>query len=254
MMIKILLCVFVWIVFAEIIRFLALTEPTIYTVEPIGNDKSRYFLFAGMMNQPDKAFCFMDDLQGELNYVMYSNFGFSPNLMAKGVSCYINELESDEMPILIGISLGDQVVAELLDDNVMGFLPEKKVYAINPCTGKEFLVEEEAKKISWARVPLRGFAILLGPLSFIPIIPSDGGFMSFRLLADQIYYLGSPMKLSFKNTRDGVILSTEDEYLDNSTIMQKFSGAKIEFVDCKHGRTMDRMDLYRVAFDKIREQ
>lgn len=249
--IKILLYAVGWVMLAELIRFYALVNPKIYTVKSIKNNKYKYFLFAGMTNQPNKAFCFMEDLGGELNYVMYSNYGFSPKLVARGVASRIQEFESDELLVLMGISLGDQTVSKLLENKVMEFFPNTRTYSINPCTGKEFLAKEELKKIRLSRMPLLIFAILLGPLSFIPVIPSDGGLMSFRLLVDQIYYLGSAMSLSPKNSRDGVILSTDDEYLNNCAIMQKFDGAKLKFVNCQHARTIDKMDLYREAFNEI---
>lgn len=204
-------------------------------VQHVGDPDSKtmdYFI-AGNLNQPEAAFEFMRDETGDnYTYANYCPMGWDVFTTATEIAEDI--LEHKYQARIFTISVGDHV-ARYLEN--LGNL-DIKVYAINPCPNGRTLRRPLAILLTIA-APL--FSLVchgLGWISIIPLIPTVGGKYSLMLLADQYTTIAYDLpSLQTKKTA-GVILSKNDELLNNDAIRPMFGDDKIVTIDSSHGNTV----------------
>lgn len=215
------------------------------------NDKkyvTNYYLVAGFMNQATSAFTFLDKaLEHDCNlyYVNYSNFGYDPESYAIAIheKCQeVTKLQFSEKKIVkniaVSISLGDQAISQvepMMNDAI----------AINPCTYRKFLQGKYRIAIATTRPFLIVTKYLLGWLGFIPLVEVDHNRFSVTLIIDQLLAMvdhapTEGMNDYLRNRK--IILSEQDQFLDNVAIASYYKKSNIVYIDCAHATTCDIND------------
>ena len=215
------------------------------------NDKrhvTNYFLMAGFMNQATSAFTFLDkalEYNCNLYYVNYSYFGYEPEAYALAVHEKCQEVTKQQFSekkivknIAVSISLGDQVVSQvepMMNDTI----------TINPCTYRNFLQGKYRIVITITKPFLVVIKNLLGWLGFIPIVKVNYNRFSITLIIDQLLAMvdhapTEGMNDYLRNRK--IILSEQDQFLDNVAIASYYKKSNIVYIDCAHATTCDIND------------
>ncbi len=203
------------------------------------------YLIAGNLNQPEKAFGFLEDrLDGGITYVRYAESkGCSMHLIAQQVLDDIQKRNCKAR--IIAISMGDYVsrCAESTFYNL-------DTVAINPVPHPSVLKPVARNGLRVVTPIIEALTIPLGWLSSIPCIH---GF-SLVTLADQwrdlAYLNDAPWTVA--NTV-GVVCSDQDEFLLNDEIADYFLNVPVVTIESRHGDTEGNAAAYAEAWDKLME-
>ncbi len=222
------------------------------------DEKEIIFLAAGNLAQPEKAFEFLRPVFERKPYafLQFKMIGWDSRATAKAI---IDEsIKSGKNVTLWTISVGDHV-GRYLEGYFFGQQEFKRggtrIYAVNPCPTRRALRAGLRGLLMIAAPILWVIAHLLGWLSIVPFIPATGGKYSLILLADQ--YMGIAYDMCPKNTSQtqGIILSTQDELLDNEFLEKGyFTCIKIVYVSTRHGDTVGMSHEYLRGAKELLEE
>lgn len=186
---------------------------------------SKAWLIAGLQNQPKTAYRYIDIEGYEKAYLEYSYFGFNPKAAAQQVE---DIAQVDDIVCAVSVGAKPLEYAENL-----GTI---QIILINPCSHPEAL-RSEFYYLTRCLSPLAEvISYALGWLAVAPIIPADiGTRTSIALLVDELFWIGwGDPQSDYVNC--GVIVSTEDEFLELESLYQIYDGAIFAEIDTKHGR------------------
>lgn len=221
------------------------------TLEPhIGDEANREmtYLIAGNLNQPQPAFNFMtSELDANFTYVKFAVQGWNAKATAKAIIKDIRKHNYEAR--VFAISIGDQV-ARYLEDELGA---EVEIYSINPCSYKDTLQPKYCELTTTWALPAEILCHLLGWPTMFPSIEVGGGDYSLVMLVDQyweIAYGKPPLKTSC--TR-GVVLSTNDEVLNNDYLRSLFGETKIVEIDTAHADTWAAAEEYLKGVKRLLE-
>lgn len=172
-------------------------------------DEKLAFIVGGFVDQPENAMKHIE-LPG-YNMIAIANdvFGFRISQYRDIIDKY-----STDGDIAIGISVGAKAVVES---------DIKKQILINPCTDPLALYDEHYWPAKIFAPVLELISWLLGWLAFIPFIPVNGNHFSLAFFADQLWAIGYGWPIPSTEADIGIILSTEDKFIDNRVIMEDFN-------------------------------
>lgn len=215
------------------------------------DDNKIIFLSAGNLAQPKKAFQFLKPIlrREQCAFLEFKMIGWSPRSTTKAI---VEEITSSGCEATLWtISVGDHVGRYLGTYSCRKF--PMQTYAINPCPERKALRHGLGGLLMIVAPILWTLAHLLGWLSIIPIIPATGGKYSLILLADQ--YMVVAYDTPEKNTArtHGVILSSQDELLDNNFLEKYFKNTKIVYVSTHHGDTVGMANRYLRGAELLKE-
>ena len=210
------------------------------------NSKLMDYVVAGNANQGWAAFGFMrSKLHSNYTYVNYSTVGWEVTTMVEKIATDIKE--HNYKARIFTISVGDHVARYLENDGSL----DVTAYAINPCPNC-WSVKWYLMVLLFVFAPI--FCLIcygLGWLSIIPFIPTVGGKYSLMLLADQYLTIVYDLPPNATTKTAGIVLSKNDQLLNNDAIKQTFSKLKPEYVDAAHGDTVGAGSEYLRAVEKL---
>ena len=167
-------------------------------------------LIAGMLSQPEGAFRHIHMPYCYSGYLRYSCFGFNP----RNAGAQIHRL-AKRKDYIVGISIGCKAIA-------YSATSANRRCFINPMTHYITLKPRYQTLIRFWTPIAEVLSYALGWLSFIPFIKTaTGDHYSLALLVDQLFWTGygDPSYDKIKDmSLTGVILSADDEYLDNTIV------------------------------------
>lgn len=205
-------------------------------------DGKNFYLMAGMNNQPEVGFKFLTEWIPEkdgIYLLRYNNVGFKPDYFSKNLK---KNLKKNS--VLCAISVGEQVMAEVGGNEIIRV-------AVNPCVSSSTLKDEIRKKLIVGAPIVMLMVRATGWLAFLPILPADAGRYSLSLLSDQLMAIAFGEICPRECLCQKVILSKEDEFLDNEKIQEIYEG-EILWINTKHARTSGEYSSeYLEAFKKI---
>ena len=196
---------------------------------------SHFYIICNFLNQPQNAFKYIAPPRAI--YLRYSLLGYNP----KNAGFQLSGLMYDK-DIAIGMSIGAKAIA---------YAPTRheNTIFVNPCTHKSALKPSLRPVITILALIAKLASYALGWLSIIPIIPThaENERYSLTLLADQLFWMayGNPPVIKAK-----VILSKDDEFLDNDAITKLYDLDKTNSICIKtlHAHTDD--ETCAVAYAK----
>lgn len=196
------------------------------------------FLIAGNLNQAVAAFEFMEPLLTGRDYtfVQYRALGWS----AKDTARAITQKASGQKITVFTISVGDHVARHLETMTWNGL----EIYAINPCPDRKSLRPSLRLALTVVAPILEVFCHLIGWLSIIPIIPTPDAPYSLMLLADQYFALAFERTPKAIGHTEAVLISLNDELLDNCYLQWKFKKTRKIAIETRHGDTIGAAALY----------
>ena len=209
------------------------------------------YIVAGNLGQADEASAkIVDDIVGGITFVNFSNYGYSPSRFTQRILEDIVKLPPDTEVVLVAISLGNGPALR-----VSNYL-DAPLYAINPCLGVDFLnkpMKTACISLAVVGTPLQ---IGLGWLSYIPIFnlaaqPPTRDY-SIATLIDQfraIWVFESARPNNSELAR--VVISDQDELLENSVISKFFADSQIIEIDARHGSISNYPEAYRTALHEL---
>ena len=209
----------------------------------------KVFLLSGFLNQPETAYHFFDFTGFHRIFLRYSILGFNPKTVAK-------QLESLMFAgdLVCGISIGAKPIVYSKTNAYDRVL-------INPCTHPETLRPKYFQKVRILSPLAELLTYLLGWFAMIPVITVDHqNYFSLTLLIDQLFWIGygNPGRICADKAPDlgdlsttGIIVSTEDEFLDNRVVSRLFYKSEWVEIKAKHGYTADKAyaEEYKLALD-----
>ncbi len=204
--------------------------------------KNRLIEIAGLQNQANKAYQYLQFPDYEEVPLRFSYFGYNPRNTAKQLQAIVQD--------------GDAVLAISISAKTVEFSDVSQrctTVLINPCSHPLTLKPPFrllTKTLTW---PAEVLSYGLGWISVLPIIPADmGERTSLALMFDQLFWIGhGEPTCSLENT--GIILSTQDEFLDNDALRELYPGMPSREIDTRHGRTGSPKvaGLYETAIQEI---
>lgn len=221
------------------------------TLESHVNDETSHemtYLIAGNLNQPQSAFNFMmSEVGANYTYVKFGVQGWNAKATAKAI---IKDIRShDYKARVFTISIGDQVARYLEDE--LG--TEVELYSINPCSYRDALQPKYCELTTTWALPAEILCHLIGWPTMFPSIEVGGGDYSLVMLVDQyweIAYNKPPLKTS---CTQGVVLSINDEILDNDYLRSLFSETRIVEIDTAHADTWAAAEEYLKGVKRLLE-
>lgn len=218
-------------------------EPSISSARE--RKKKLAFIIGGFVGNPEDAMKYID-LPG-YNIIAITNdaFGFKIDQYRDIINKYAREGD-----IAIGISIGAKAVVES---------DIEKQILINPCTDPYALLHSRHFWSAKIFAPLLEIiSWILGWLSFIPFIPVNGNHFSLAFFADQLWEIGYGWPIPSTEVDIGIILSKQDEFLDNQVIIEDFNqdapdNTTILEVNTRHATIGDKKDApkYQAAIDYL---
>jgi len=228
-------------------RFVAGGRPNIVRYREISDGKMTYII-AGNMGQADEASAqIVDDIIGGVTFVNYGNFGYSPSKFIKAVENDISTLPHDTQVTLVAISLGNQV-AQTVSNRL-----QCPLYAVNPCMGASS--PNSAMKVVCVGIAIVGTPVEFG-LGWLSCIPFSSNpptrDYSLATLIDQfrsicVFSTGHPTNPALTK----VVISNDDELLDNAAVEEFFAGCEVVRINAKHGSINNYPDAYRTALGQL---
>lgn len=200
-------------------------------------DSKKTWLIAGLQNQPQMAYRYINVEGYEKAYLEYSYFGFNPKAAAQQIEEIVSKGD-----VVCGISVG----AKPLE---YASLQGARMILINPCTHPRAL-RSEFYYLTRCLSPIAEImSYALGWIAVMPVIPADIGVRSsVALLVDELFWIGwgDPQ---FDPTDCGVVVSTEDEFLELESLYHIYDGADFAEISTKHGRTGSNAKGDAVKYD-----
>ena len=172
------------------------------------------FVVGGFMDKPENAMKYIDLPDYQIVAITNDNFGFR-------ISQYRDILDkyASNKDVAIGISIGAKAVVESNAKNQI---------LINPCTDPYALYKESFWPAKIFAPILQFLSFILGWLSFIPFIRGNDGYYSLAFFADQLWAIGYGWPEPSTESNIGIIISTDDEFLDNRVIIEDFEQEALE--------------------------
>lgn len=202
------------------------------------------FLIAGLQNQPDAAYQYIELTGYNRVNLEFSFFGYNP----KNAGRQIENLVKDR-DVVCGISVGAKAIE---------YCPSQldcRVVLINPCSYPKVLRSRYYYLTRYLLPLAEVLSYGLGWVSVLPIIPADfGHHTSIALLVDQLFWIGwgDPDAMT---ENYGVIISTDDEFLEVQQMRDAYCGAEQIEIATRHGRTgtksHNQAQLYNDAIDQL---
>lgn len=209
-----------------------------------------YYLCPGILGRAKESFefalpCILED-EG-ITLVDYVNTGVDPKSVARQI---VTDVEANNYrPIIISISWGD-MIARCLE----GEIETTDIISINPCTSTADLKPKIDTLVSLLTPLAIIGSFLLGWLAYAPIIKAPGKKCSIALAVSQFATLWLAKEDEEIGTDTwGLILSSEDEILDNEWLEDKYQLPvnRVEYVETTHGNTIYQGCKYQEALDYL---
>lgn len=205
----------------------------------------KMILIAGMLSQPESAYRFIEMPYGGKMYLNFSVFGYNPKTSGKQLASLTKSQD-----YVIGVSVGCKSI-------IFSHRPMVRRVLVNPMTHSIILKPKYQMLIQYLSPLAEVASYAIGWLAIIPFIKSDtGNYYSIALLVDQLYwmYYGDPHfnDLGLLNNT-GVVISTEDEFLENDIIKGIYGGAMFEETETRHGHLANPhvADQYNEAINSL---
>lgn len=209
--------------------------------KPKDGEVMNYFI-AGNVGQGNSNFGLF--LQGYKNYhveggttcVIFKPHGFWAKTVAKQIED--DALEHNYKVRIWAISLGDEVAREL---EARGNLTRLETVDINPCVDIDTVASPFSHLVRILAVPMGIIKVALGWLSYLPVIPVDGGNYSYATLTDQylgILFYKVPESANNYQCSKLVVYSRDDQFLRNTGVARYFYEVKSVTADIDHGNTV----------------
>lgn len=210
-------------------------------INPTEIGKPTFFLVGGVGAKGSKAFDWILSkkiLDGGITLIDYQNFGFNPFIAADQIRYYLTQ--NPRKAVFVSTSLGSEVVQLYVQADPVD--PCYYHLMINPCLGGES-VEKWAWMLTAILMPFaRVVEFVLGWISFLPLIPANGGqggWQSLTLMLDQYYWTIKSVGLNGEIAADGLIISTLDQVINNDYLDSRVT---VDGPSCKreiHARHLD---------------
>ena len=219
------------------------------------DETSVAYIIAGNSDQPSRVIQgkILEYLKGNFNKIIFLNYswhGYDPNKFIQYAVDDIAALPEDTKITIYGISQGAQPAIAICN------LTGAKLVLINPSTGLKSL------QSGWKIGCIAGDIVFsaAGWFGYLPIFdkiePNAQGYglVTFRDQCRAVW--------SFKTKQPNnpelveIIISTEDELLDNNSVIKNFQGYKIIVIETKHADLIGSQDEYLNAiatFDEYSE-
>jgi hypothetical protein len=178
----------------------------------------KMIFIAGLLDQPDHNYegMSMPYLRG--GNLRFSLFGFNPKNSGEQLTKITRPKD-----YIVGASIGCKAILYSVTCR------NKRVF-INPATHSIAFIAKYQTMSQFLSPIAELISYALGWLSILPVITTkNNAKYSFALLADQFFwcYYGDPTYDQMKMLdRTGVIISTDDEYLENDVVKSIYSEAK----------------------------
>lgn len=216
MLLKIFL---IWVIGSIVLR-LTLLKPSgrIETLYYDEEEDIASFFIPGINGPPKEVFeTYAASVAGNVYLVHHSHHGFSPKLLARQIEQHAKNHGYNKINIY-SISVGCKVAQKLeknTDNSVL----------LNPCL-KPAHLKPGLRMILQITTPILVLLrIALGILADLPILPIDGTWRSLSENFEQLFYIAW-VPYDFPRNIRGVILSQEDQFLDNNEIMYSLENDK----------------------------
>lgn len=192
----------------------------------VGSKRTVNYFVAGMFCQPLRAFAFMLNLpifaDDTIKLLPYSQRRAHFSKMADLILEDVAKNHYEKVRIF-AISVGAIVpyyIGEKMAKNRTGSKFELECYLINPCQTAQFLKPKVRRRLLIAYPLMVWLTIILGPLSFVPVIPASGEWFSVALAVSQVeqYLLRSSISAEHRRYVKIVMMSRLDEFLENTAI------------------------------------
>ncbi len=225
-----------------------------------GTNQTVDYFVAGMRSQPLEAFKFMFDLpalRGDtLKLLPYSQRRAHFSKMADAILEDVARHHYKKVRIF-AISVGATVpyyIGERLAAGKVREDFELKCYLISPCQTAQFL-KPKVKQWLTRTYPLMVVLILLmGPLSFVPIIPGSNRWFSVALTVSQVeqFLFRSSISAGHRRYVKGVVMARLDECLDNASIHAFYARRQLVYLNgVKHSDTIGAAAQHRTAVEQM---
>lgn len=212
------------------------------------------FLIAGTLNQAEAAFEFAKPYVADRRqvYLQFKMIGWDAYATAEAIARDLVE-SGDVLSTIYTISVGEHVAYHLRNLQNSGEPSTRLNFiSINPCPTRD-AVQKRWRWMLVAGTPV--FELVchaLGWISIVPVIPTAGGKFSLMTLADQFWATTyddvSHMPIP---TVSKVVLSSEDELLDNDFLREYLQNAEIVLIPTHHGDTIGAAEHYIEAMEKL---
>lgn len=212
------------------------------TVKKWRKTKKVYVFIGEIMNPPSKFFSKMErllDNNSEFYYYDYSCFGFNLNIYSDIIYKDVLEMVKNGKKVtIVSAFIGDQIVAK------MGVFKENVNYVtVNPCTYWSFF-KKRSGLVIFAIEVFRFLVLLLGWLSFMPIIPSKNGkCVSLKLFSDGLlsFKLNGSGRSKFNKLNRKIIITEDGSCLNAVIIKSIFSKSSFYDLDKNDFRREDSL-------------
>lgn len=196
-------------------------------------------LIAGMLSQPENAYKYVELPYCHSAYLRFSPFGYNPKISGEQLRKLIRSKD-----VVVGLSVGCKSI-------IFAHRPETCRILVNPMTHSITLKAEKQLLIEYLSPIAEVLSYLLGWLAVIPVIKTGtGDFYSIALLVDQLfwmYYDDPHFDDIGKMNKIGVVISTDDEYLENHIIKGIYNCAEFVEIDTAHGQITNREAVYEYS-------
>ena len=191
-------------------------------------DRPKIYLISGLKSQPDKSYAKINFTGYDRVLLKFSLLGYNPALAGRQLSRFMRPED-----VVCAVSLGAQSIEYSYRYG------ERQSILINPCSHSEIYQENRSRHPKLRRLsPLFvTITFLMGWVGVLPLLPADmGDRTSFALLMDQVFWMdyGSPELRPSQKV--GIVISTEDEVLDNHGAYALYRGAHFVEIATPHGR------------------
>lgn len=230
-------------------RLLSPPKCKLHVLREAGPDEPTNYLLAGMANQPGNAYNFLiDKLDGGIVLVEYTNYGFDPDAVAQQLR---EHSAGNYKSVYYTLSLADHVIRRLEQDA----LENEVFYSLNPCVASYALSEEGHRQADEYDPIAKIVCYAAGWISTaIPLTTDESGnTYSLALLVDQLDVIkyDDPDPSSLRRV-SGIVLSSEDIFLDNTAVREYFGdGPTVVEICSKHSDTIVNSHLYDFAYQLI---
>lgn len=225
----------------------------------IGSKRTVNYFVAGMFCQPLRAFAFMLDLpifaDDTIKLLPYSQRRAHFSKMADVILEDVAENHYQKVRIfaisvgaIVPYYIGERMAKKRSKDEF-----ELECYLINPCQTAQFLKPKVRRCLLMTYPLMVLLVIILGPLSFVSIIPASGERFSVALAVSQVeqYLFRTSISAGHRQYVKVVMMSRLDEFLENCSIHAFYARRPLKYLDeIKHSDTIGAATAYLKAMEE----
>lgn len=219
-------------------------------IRPVEDSRTMNYLCPGFLGDVKTSFAFaFEKLWGGITAVNYVNTSMKPQAIARQI---IDDVKANNYHgVIVAISCGEQIAYHLHE-----YGEQIDIISINPCANSWSL---QSSKRFWLRVLLPAANILgflAGWGAYKTTLSVAGSKYSASLALSQLNNIAYSNGGNDGNRHNtwGIILSRNDELLDNRKLFKKFGflpPPNVAVIDTCHGDTINQAELYGQALERL---